>query len=187
MVGLFFGFMRTRLLLTLFFLTSVSTAGVYRWQDADGVIQYTDRPVKDAEELRISGDENDSSQDETIPGDSVTDPEDRPNDGYSEFQLSEPAPNQTFRTDAGEVNIAILLKPALAQGHEIQLIVDGRPLKDKFSSTQLMLSAVGRGSHTLQAKIVDAQGETYALTQVVNFHIRKAPLSGEDSIAPPSE
>ena len=179
--------MRTRLLVILVLLTTASTAGVYRWKDEHGVIHYADRRVADAEELSISSADADQPTDETISDTrDANDPdvEDRPTDAYSEFHLAEPEANQTVRTDAGEVSIAILLEPALSRDHEIQLVVDGRSIEGRFSSTQLTLRDVGRGSHTLQAKIVDGEGVTVASTQVVNFHVRKAPLSGHNTESP---
>lgn len=138
------------------------------------------------EELTIPVTGRDESTEETPPdpeSPASADPGDTdiPTTGYSSFQLAEPEANQTVRSDTGEVKIAIFLEPALEEGHEIQLVVDGRPLEGKFTSTQLLLSDLGRGSHTLQAKIVDGEGETVASTQVLNFHVRKAPLDEGNS------
>jgi hypothetical protein len=173
--------MRTRLILALILLPAVSDAGVFRWQDAEGVIHYSDRPVKDAEQLSISGAEAEKPADETPSESADSNVEDSPSKAYGEFNLVEPDDNQTFRSNAGEVSIAILLKPALDENHKIRLVVDGRALVGQFTSTQLMLRDVGRGSHTLQAIVVDGEGETVASTQVVTFHVRKAPLSEGDS------
>ena len=92
-----------------------------------------------------------------------------------------PEQNQTLRSDVGEVHVSMLLEPALQEGHRINLSVDGIPLEAPDISTQLILRDVTRGSHAIQASIVDGEGTTVISTPVVNFHMRKAALPKAES------
>jgi hypothetical protein len=159
--------------------------------DADGNVHYSDRPVEEqAEEIKIRNasipsdqeDEEDSSgsgESKEAKGvvkaaesaEGVT-----PESEYTELQILEPEENQTIRNDEGEVRVGILLDPALRDGHKMVLKVNGAPLANNPGSTHLMLNNVPRGSHTLDASIVNEEGETLISAPPVHFHMRKAGL-----------
>lgn len=170
--------MRVPVLVTLALFSASLSAGFYKWVDSDGVAHYSDHPVEQAEELRIPGAGD-------RPGDSVTEnnqetvqagQEPQQTDGYTQFEILDPEQNQTLRNDEGEVRVSMLLQPALQEGHKISLTVNGTPLETLNISTQLILREVPRGSHTLQATIVDVEGTPLISTPVVNFQMRKAAL-----------
>ena len=170
-------------LVLILFCTSVA-AGVYRWQDENGNIHYSDRPIVGAEELSISGIKSgrvdtDLASDDAGTAAQASPLTEQPTDGYVEFILVEPEQNKTVRNDAGDIPVGVLVQPALREGHEILIVLDGISLEKRVISPQFTLSGLSRGTHTLQARITDAGGETIASTEVVNFHVRKAPIYPE--------
>ena len=58
----------------------------------------------------------------------------------------------------------------------IQIFVDGNKLKGDLTTTQFTLNDLNRGTHSLQVKIVDAQGNTRSTAPSINFHLRKASI-----------
>lgn len=163
----------------LLFVTTASLAGVYKWVDEDGTVHYSDRPSEQAETLRVPGMGRSPDTTEKATASEAEQaspsPPAGPGGGYTVFEIVQPEPNQTFRIDTGEVTVGMLLEPGLQQGHHIQLSVDGVALKDRLSSTQLVLRNLGRGSHTLTASVVDATGQTVTAAVPVSFHLRAAP------------
>ncbi len=147
-------------------------------------MHYSDRPLDQAEKLRVPG----------LPADNLPTPpkgaassaedadetngENQTVKGYSQFEMMEPEDGITIRSDEGEVEVGILLQPPLQTGHKIHLFVDASPVENKFTSTQLKLRKVSRGTHQLVARVIDEQGETHATSPVVNFHMRRAPRPG---------
>jgi hypothetical protein len=168
--------MRNAVLIYLFLFSTTLSAGFYKWVDSDGVVHYTDHPVEQAEELRLpgAGDHPGASDSESTKEPGESSQETQQTGEYTQFEVLEPEQNQTLRNDEREVRIGMLLQPALQEGHRINLSVDGILLKDHNISTQLILSDVPRGSHSLQATIIDEEGQPLISTPVVNFHMRKA-------------
>lgn len=163
----------TSIIIGLLLATAVQ-AGFYKWVDSEGNVHYSDRPVEQAEQLRISDRPTDSklaTQDENdSEGGDLADNE----FGYQSFSLVSPEANQTFRSDEGQVDVSLLLQPGLQEGHKIRLSLDGVDIVNSFASTQVQLRKVSRGSHSLRARIEDAEGSTLLTSQAVSFHVRRA-------------
>ena len=85
-------------------------------------------------------------------------------------------PSPSLNTAKGMLTASRLAQLQRQEGHKISLSVNGTPLKETNISTQLILREVPRGSHTLQATIVDGEMKPLISTPVVNFHMRKAAL-----------
>lgn len=185
--------MRKTLILMLLALAFPAQSGVFKWTDEQGNVHYTDRPVEEAEKLRVPGlpkeqatssaPESATSQsaDEDLAPRQAVVPEDLAATDYTEFELVSPQEGQTFRNNEGKVDVGILLQPPLAAGHQIRLLLDGVPVEPLFTSTQLILNDVSRGSHKLEVRIMDDEGAVQAVAPAVNFHMRQAPrpeLSG---------
>ncbi len=180
--------MRILLGLLLLIIVFPLQSAVYKWVDEEGNVHYGDQPVEQAEKVRIPGVIKDEPQ---LPEDAgrsketsgalegVTESEDQAEQGatagYAEFAIVRPEEGETFRNDEGEVEVGILLSPALKEGHKIQLHVDASVVTPEFTTTQIILRKVSRGSHQLKASILNANGEPVSSASVVNFHMRKAP------------
>ncbi len=175
-----------RYLLVLLILIAVPQvqSAVYKWTDTEGNVQYSDRPLDQAEKLRVPGLTVDNLaapvKEAASPGEDAagTNAEEQANKGYIQFEMMEPEQGMTIRSDEGEVAVGILLQPPLQPGHKIHLYLDASPVKNNFISTQLILRKVSRGTHQLEARIIDDQGETHANSPIVNFHMRRASRPG---------
>ncbi len=169
--------------IVLFLLTVLplsAAAGVYKWVDEDGNIHYSDRPVEQAEDVQFPGLFPAAKTPAPSNGSADAPLEESPPDAqggggaYTQLLVLEPEQNQTFRSDQGEVSIALLLEPALQPGHQFRFSLDGSDIPGQFTSTQMVIRQISRGTHTLQVKIVDAEGNPVAASNSVNFHMRKA-------------
>ena len=72
--------------------------------------------------------------------------------------------------------MGLALTPALISGHLIHVYLDGAKLDADMTTTQFSLTGLNRGTHSFQAKIVDAEGRPQIATKSINFHLQKASV-----------
>ena len=160
-------------------LISTSQAAVYRWQDASGNTQYGDRPPADAMAEQVELPELSTYAPppvtEKVPIEDLTGPAATTETGqvqrYTRLVITQPTNGQTIRTDDGLVNVAVDLRPRLQEmaGHRLIAAVDGRRIPGGSSMISIRAS---RGSHRLQAAVIDAKGKVVAKSRVIGFDIR---------------
>ncbi|MCU7920097.1 MAG: DUF4124 domain-containing protein [Candidatus Thiodiazotropha sp. (ex Epidulcina cf. delphinae)] len=159
------------LLLLLLTALPLLARDVYKWISEDGEVIYTERYHPDAERIKVTDKKKSSAVSLTDESESAAAGE------YASFEIVQPANDETVRNADGSVPVGLSLSPALASGHIIHLYVDGAKLDSDITRTQLILQQLSRGTHTLQAKIVDSQGEPLKDSNSVTFHIRQAAVS----------
>ena len=157
--------MRHLLLTSLLLVPALAAGQVYKWVDTNGKIHYSDRPVTGAETLGVPVHKA-APRETPRPGQGVLGP-------YTQFEILDPADNTTIRDPEGNVQVSLLLEPALMEGHRLQIVTDGAPASGDAPGTQLRIGGLPLGSHQLQARIVNADGTLIASSPVVHFHLRK--------------
>jgi hypothetical protein len=147
-----------------------AAAGVYKSMGPDGSVQYSDRPLAGSEPVRI--DVRKETGDSEAPGPETERPgaESGP---YEAFEVVIPEPNATIRNNEGEVQIGLLIDPALMPEHRLQLELDGQRVPGDAAGTQVILRGLSFGSHRVRALLVDQLDEIIATTPPVDFHLRK--------------
>ncbi|HHM04280.1 MAG TPA: DUF4124 domain-containing protein [Gammaproteobacteria bacterium] len=165
--------------LTLFFILtfspSLSAVGaVYKWVQADGTVVYSDSPPPHgAEEIDLPPLQRLASPPPPLP------PPPQPPTfkalPYTDFRITRPGNDATLRDNNGNVDVAIKIEPALqtAFGHTLTIVLDGRALLTGLSTPAARLDNVDRGTHTLQALVVDPTGKTVGATATVTFHLHR--------------
>ncbi|MCU7925709.1 MAG: DUF4124 domain-containing protein [Candidatus Thiodiazotropha sp. (ex Dulcina madagascariensis)] len=161
------------LLLLLLTALPLLARDVYKWISEDGEVIYTERYHPDAERIKVTDKKKSSAVSLTDESESAA----AAAGEYASFEIVQPANDETVRNADGSVPVGLSLSPALASGHIIHLYVDGAKLDSDITRTQLILQQLSRGTHTLQAKIVDSQGEPLKDSNSVTFHIRQAAVS----------
>jgi hypothetical protein len=163
-------------LLTLFLTLSVNTgmAEVYKRTNPDGSVEFTDVP--------------DSSKEKPVemePLPTFTPPPMRPtrptrspsraSTRYDSIAITSPANDGTIRDNAGNVSVTVTISPALRANHSLILLLDGKQ-QDESGSGSFRLTNIDRGTHQLQAKVVDAKGKTLLSSDTVEFHLHRTSL-----------
>ena len=170
--------MRTlTLILALLIALPLYAKDVYKWTNEEGVVIYSDTYQPGAERIHVSG-----SKSSDTPNTATTTADQTPASteaagGYEKFEILTPGNEETVRSNEGVVPVGLSLTPALAPGHGIQVLVDGVPLENELKTTQFTLTNLNRGTHTLEAKIVDADGAVLMSAFRINFHLRKASIN----------
>lgn len=174
--------MRTLTLLFAFLLAwPLYAKDVYKWTSEEGVILYSDTYRPGAERIHVTGGSTSpqpgvgSSTDEGSQSTSAT------AGNYEHFEILSPENDETIRSNEGVVPVGLSLTPTLAPGHSIQILLDGTLLEGSLNSTQFTLNNLNRGTHSLEAKVVDEAGNPVMTAPRINFHLRKASIIQPES------
>ena len=91
---------------------------------------------------------------------------------YVSVAIITPAHDAALRNNSGQVQVVVSTTPALdlAAGHQLRLLLDQQPIS-AGPTTQFTLDNVDRGTHSLSAQIVNAQGELLLQSASSTFHL----------------
>ena len=175
--------MRTLTALLLSLLLLPAQAAVYRWVDPTGQVHFSDQPTPGSEriELRESSVYSPAQPPPAQttgegPADAAGEPP-KPVK-YTRIDVVSPEEDEALRSNEGEVSISLELRPGLAPEHKIRLFLDGTPAGEDLPTTQITLQNVDRGTHSLEAAVVDAGGAELLRSDAVTFHLLRAAVGG---------
>jgi hypothetical protein len=169
-------------LLTLVFVVPSLAQGVYKWEDENGQVHYSDVPHEGAEEIELQPVQTfslpavTSASDATKDGNADT--EDQVAPGYASLAITSPSMEETIWNTGGKVTVNMSLQPSLQMGHSIRLFLDGQMLVDlptKASSVQL--SEVYRGEHKVSAEVQNENGQVLIKADPVTFFYHQSGVN----------
>ncbi|MBI2379682.1 MAG: DUF4124 domain-containing protein [Gammaproteobacteria bacterium] len=169
---------RFLLLFALLLPLTAPAKTVYKYYDADGNVVFTDQPVPGAEKFTISEPQVVGSPERAARPMPVLPAMPDADAGavdlvpYSQFKIRAPTPDQVFR-DVKDVLVSLSIMPRLQKGHKVQVYLDGKPVGSPKPSPQFALPGVERGSHTVEARILNEQGRMVVSSGAVSFHMHK--------------
>ena len=166
-----------------FMLVAPSLAeGIYKWEDADGQVHYSDMPKEGAVEVEVQPAQTFSlpTTASTAAATSVTDnnTDTEEDQGYESLAIISPTQEETIWNTGGKVTVSLNLQPGLKAGHSIRLYMDGQLLTDLPSrSSSLQLSDVYRGEHQIQAEVQNKQGQVQITASPVKFFYQQTSVN----------
>ena len=161
--------MRLLLISILMVLGSAATAEtVYRTVDENGNTIYSDQPSPDAEEIHVE-----DAQSINLPsaGPFVYTPLKKEQGGpYTAITITSPENDAAIRDNTGNIRISVSVEPGLnpGRGDQIAIYMDGKQVA-AGSSPQFDLENIDRGTHILNAGIIDAKGKVLISSPPVSF------------------
>ncbi|MEZ5497957.1 MAG: DUF4124 domain-containing protein [Steroidobacteraceae bacterium] len=158
-------------------LAVVADAGIYRWVDANGVVHYSDRPTEGAQKVEVQ-----VQTYKAPPPPANATPAQPSNPGANNAplarscEISSPGADEAL-INVNTVTVGVRIEPAPLSGQFVQIYLDGRRV-DGLSptGTSFTLSPVYRGTHTVSAVLMDANGGTLCRSAAVTFHVRQPSL-----------
>ena len=66
-------------------------------------------------------------------------------------------------------------------------MMDGQPLETPYTGGEMFLTNVERGTHTLQAEVVNRAGNTLFASQAVTFHVHEPSRLAPGGPPPPPQ
>ena len=169
--------MRLGLLLTLLLLFVMPATAAYKWIAPDGSVSFSDHPPHpDAEKVPLPAPQTFTPVPITPPKPTVkSKTEIEKTASYSSVTITQPAHDESIRDNTGNITVTVAIDPKLLikRGHQITIELDGAVVATTTSG-QTTLSNVDRGSHTLRATIIDADGKILSSSSASTFHLHRA-------------
>ena len=148
-------------------------AEVFTYVDAQGNRVYTDQPRGNAKRVPIATSNRMSANPTAAaPLRATQKSPEPPLFHYDMLRILIPEPDATIRSSAGEVIVSVTSQPALQPGHRYRLLLDGQA-QGSSTSPQFRLHNLDRGSHSLAAEIVDADGRVLARSPSQSVHLQR--------------
>lgn len=151
---------------------------VYKTVGPDGSVVFTDTPPPDGKAERIKlGPIN--VQPRPMPTRKLSpkkqDEDDRRRayTGPVNFAIVSPQNGATIPPGQRFIVMEVAIEPIPPQGHQVFAVVDGQPWLGSSSGNRLDISALERGTHTLQAVLTDPGGNVLARSQIINLYVKR--------------
>jgi len=164
--------------LILLSLVSIVASGqsAYTWVDESGQTHYSDRPVPGSTPIELE-----TAQGFTAPRPAIQEPaepeaEIDPAAAYTAFDILQPQQQETLWNVAGNVGVSLNIAPVLQPGHHVGVYLDGELTDLDTTASQFQLTEVFRGLHTLQAVILDNNGDVVLRSLAVTFMVQQTTV-----------
>jgi hypothetical protein len=173
-------------LLALSVQAQESKRELWKWKDANGVTQYSDRPVPGATKVEMyTSAPPPSATPAARPATPAAQGKAAAGVQYQSLEIWQPANGESyFGTDA-TVNVRMRSEPSLASGDRLLLYLDGKLVEGAANSYEYTLSSLERGVHSLAAVILDDKGNEKIRSEPRVFHI-KLPTTVEPRAVGPA-
>ena len=162
----------------------LASAEIYKSTDADGNVVFSDIPNPGAKKI-------------TLPPPTTYTPAPLPTSGttaskpvaaeYTGLRIIKPSAGETIRDNTGAVSIEIEVIPSLnvQAGHKLVVELDGKNLSSNENATQISVSNMERGAHTVKALIMNAAGQVQTSSESTTFYMkRESALQRQKNVVP---
>jgi hypothetical protein len=173
-------------LLAVSCLVQASTREMWVWKDANGVTQYSDRPVPGAKRVEISA-AAPTAEAAPAPGATTATAAskgDSPSVQYDSLEIWQPENGESFFGTDATVTVRMRSEPALAAGDRLLLYVDGKLIEEAINSYDHTLGGLERGVHSMSAVILDDKGTEKIRSEPRVFHIRQSSVNPPQAVGP---
>ena len=166
-------------LLSTIFICAMANAQVYKRVGPDGKVYFSDEPGPEAERIEVPPPQT-ISLPPVAEQNGAAQPQEDSSTPYSEFAVVSPTNEESIRANDGNITVTLSLQPALMPGHSVVLNVDGEDGEQVKSggSLTIELNNMSRGLHTVQAKVVDADGNALIETGPASFYVLRVAVGG---------
>lgn len=151
---------------------------MYKKIDEDGNVVFTDKPIPGSKAIKVKTETNVVETPKPSFRPQITQekkPEGKDNFKYDVLAIDMPKNDEAVRANAGNINVVVAITPNLQTRHSVQLKLDGQNKGQQQSVPYFTMTEVARGTHQLQAVIVDKEtGEEIQSSEAISFHTLRA-------------
>lgn len=151
---------------------------VYRVVDpCTGKVTFTDTPPadeSDSEQVKLP--EPNTQQSVRVPEALLSDEEKEETDGavdYASVEIAQPRPETTIPPGQLDLVVQVKTDPPLQDQHLVRVLWDGEPVADPASTTSVVITDMVRGTHRLQAQVVDDEGNVLGASDTIEVYVRR--------------
>lgn len=178
--------MHKLLFLAVFILPLTATGGIYKSVDDKGNVSYSDEPSPGAVEIKKREIPTMPSVVPEVDLESDTDTEADDDALYSSIEIVNPEPESSVRDNAGNLSVSVALQPSLKETHSIMITLDGEEVANSRSPV-FQFQNLDRGTHTLTAIIVNAEGNEVQRSSTITFTMQRHSELHRDADIPGTE
>lgn len=175
--------MRNLIILCMLFMFAMpAMAKLYKCKDADGNTIYTDEQCADGKQLKLPPIQTYTPR--KLPSATTSSTSSKSNkkqkkaEDYESLEINKPADDSVIRDNTGVVDISYTLTPALklAKAHKFAIVIDGKQLKTKGTTSRIKLSDMDRGTHIIQINVVDDKDKVLISSKPTSFHMKRESI-----------
>lgn len=168
--------------LTLF-ISGLSYAEIYTWTDENGNRIYSDQPNEKAETLELGP--LPTYEPPKIPVKSAEEtPAEPAFTQYDILVIQTPEQDETIHSNPGNITVIATVHPGLQPNHQLQLLLNGKPVLDPGKQTGWYLENVDRGEHQLQVIVITDKNETFQSSPIITVHLKRHSILLPKQIQP---
>lgn len=104
--------------------------------------------------------------------------------GPVSIQIVSPIDGATIPPGQRFIPLQVDVQPAYPEGASFFAVVDGQPWSGNSAGSNLDISALERGSHSVQAVLVNASGQVLARSQVITVYVKRPSVAQLDNSNP---
>lgn len=161
---------------------------LWTWKDANGVTQYSDRPVPGAKRVELAGVTPASPTTVAAPAKSPTGGAVKPGQAatvdYRSLEIWQPENGASFFGADAAVDVRMRSDPDVASGDRLMLYLDGKLVEGAPNSLEYNLSNLDRGVHSITAVITDQKGNERIRSEPRVFHIKQPSTVPPGAVGP---
>jgi len=162
---------KTLFLILLFCNTSY--AEIYKWVDEAGNTHFGDTTRPGAESITLPPIQSYSPPAAEVATNPETTPqESQPDSKKYQLRMLTPVAEETLRNDQGEITLRLETVPELQPGYILRITCDGKTVVED-TALELRIKGIERGEHTLQAELLDPQGQVLATTEKITIYMQR--------------
>lgn len=165
-------------LIALTSLLSVAAiaAPAWTWVDEQGRRHYSDRPVEGATQIELAGPQTFAGGVTAPPAPVANDSAAAPAAVYTVLDVISPANEETLVNIGGMLTMELAVYPPLQSAHRIDVILNGQRLALGARQLSVSIPDMVRGEHTLEAVIVDSEGQELMRSDPVTVFVRQTSV-----------
>lgn len=171
------------LLFTLLIASLVNASEVYRHVDENGNITFSDQPQQGADKIEVEPANIQSFPKAPV----ITALPENPDANFRYNTLTIVYPeNETTLRNTGDISISAAVAPQLKKKHQVRFTDNGQTVAEPTDNLSIQLKNLSRGSHQLQAQILDEKGKVLISSSPVTIYVhRKSTLHKNPASATP--
>jgi hypothetical protein len=162
--------------------SQAQTREIWEWTDANGVRHFSDSPAPGARRVTVAAPTPATPPPATArPATSAAAAASSNQPAaveYTRLEIWQPENGASFFEPDVTIGVRIRSEPDLARGDRLLTYLDGKLIDGSENATEVTLSGLERGAHSITSVILDSRGNERIRSSPVVFHMKQTTVNG---------